>query len=485
MNNSSLSIAFLLCCTLAVLSFFNAHAQESGISDKPNVVFIAIEDFNPEHIGSYGGQVKTPNIDRLASEGVIFKNAYSQVPVCNPNRTALFTGLRPPNSGVFTNRDNYKEMVLPDLPVTMPQQFMRNGYMTVKRGKMYHKRWNGGHDESWDRTLPRRVEGREILSSWSGRVKSQLNKLEGIEGGGWFAENLHWGPIDVEPEVFRDGHSAISAGKFLAEEHDKPFFLGLGFSAPHVKFAAPKQFFDLYELEDITIPDNPPNDLVDMPSINGKNSIHSVLDSTQWREIKRAQFATMSYVDWCVGKVLDAIEQNGLEQNTIVVVWTDHGFALGEHYQWGKGGQMIEEINKVGMIWKVPGVTPQGITSTSVVETIDIFPSLFDLTNIPIPDHVEGESMAELLKNPQKPGKKAAYTWSTNGNRVSIQTGPYRLNVDRDLDPASFELYDHKFDPGEYVNLSCNPQYKPVIERLISYYKDHRERYSLFKNSNR
>jgi uncharacterized sulfatase len=474
---STIPRCFVGFLTAAMMPLCVASAEETAPA-KPNVVFIAIEDFNPEHLGAYGGAAKSPNIDRLASQGVLFENAYVQAPVCNPSRTALFTGLRPPTSGVFGNRDNYKKMVIPDLPVTMPQQFKRNGYETVHVGKMMHKRWDGGHAASWTRKLPNRISGRKKLSAWTGSVIDTLDELEGADEGGWFASNLQWGAVDCEPEEFRDGHSAASATNFLAQKHESPFFLGIGFSAPHVKFAAPKRFFDLYELSEIEIPNNPADDLADMPGVNSKNSIHEGLDAQKWQEIKRAQFACISYVDWCVGQVMDAIKENNLDRNTIVVLWTDHGFALGEHFQWGKGGMLIEETNKVAMIWKAPGLTPRGARSTSIVESIDIFPTLFDLADIPTPSHVQGQSMVEVLKDPRTPLKKAAFTWS-GPERVSIQTGRYRLNVDRDLDPASFALYDHKYDPGEYVNVSSNPQYVDVIDRLIGYYKHYQQKYSI------
>lgn len=476
----TLKIAKILMLLLLLMLFNPLNAAEYKTLTKPNIVFIAIEDFNPEHFGCYGGRAKTPNIDALAKEGVIFKNAFCQAPVCNPSRTALLTGLRPPSSDVFGNEDNWKEMILPNIPATMPQHFKNNGYESVKIGKLFHYQME--HPESWSKELPSRVQGRKLLSSWHADIIPRLKKLEGVKGGGWFTQNLHWGPVDCEPEEFRDGHYATNVADYLSETHKKPFFLAIGFHAPHVKFAAPKRFFNMYDLNDIVIPDNPPNDLEDIPSINSKNAIHSVLDSSQWRDIKRAQFACISYVDWCIGKVLEAIKENHLDKNTAVVVWTDHGFLLGEHFQWSKGGnKLFNEATKVGFIWKVPGVTPQGEVSNSVVETIDTFPTLFDLCSIPIPDYVEGDSFLRLLKNPSLSWKKAAFTWGTP-KRISIQTERFRLNTDVSLDPTSFELYDHKYDPKEYINMSCNLQYARVIESILSYYLDHKKRYTLIEN---
>jgi arylsulfatase A-like enzyme len=462
---------FVIMSLLIFILLIPLNAVENKTSSKPNIVFITIEDFNPEHFECYGGRAKTPNIDALAKEGVIFKNAFCSSPVCNPSRASLLTGLRPSSSGVFGNQDKWKEMALPKISATMPQHFKNNGYEAVKVGKLFHYQME--HPESWSRELPSRIEGRKLLSAWDTEVVPKLKELEPVDGGGWFADNLHWGPVDCKPGEFRDGHYATSVSNYLSEHHKKPFFLAVGFHAPHVKFAAPKQFFDLYDVNEIVIPDNPLNDLDDIPSIESKNVIHSVLDSSQWRDIKRAQFACISYVDWCIGKVLQAIKDNDLDKNTAVIIWTDHGFLLGEHFQWSKGGnKLFEETTNVGFIWKVPGVTPEGIVSESVVETIDIFPTFFDLCDIPIPEYVEGKSFVPLLKNPSMHWKKAAFTWGTP-NRISVQTERFRFNTDIDLDPNSFELYDHKYDPGEYINVSCNPQYEPIIDTLISFYDDH------------
>lgn len=475
-NRNSIS-GVILMATMTLLCI-QAPARQTLTEKGPNVLFIAIEDFNPEHLGCYGGQALTPNIDRLASEGMLFSNAYCDVAVCNPSRTALLTGLRPATSGVFGNSTDWREMALPKIGFTLPQHFKNNGYETAKIGKIFHI--NAGHPESWTKELPERIEGRRVLSAWHAEVVPTLNKIENDNSAGWFNQNLHWGPFDCEPGEFRDGHYATSIEHYLAETHDKPFFLAVGFHAPHVKFSAPAQFFEMYDLDEINLPENPPNDLLDVPSGIEKNAIHGIMDSLTWKDLRRAQFACISYVDWCIGKVLDAVEANNLEENTIIVIWTDHGFGLGEHFQWSKGGnKLFNEITRVGCIWKVPGLTPEGSVSTRVVETIDFFPTWYELCNIETPAHVQGESFAGILKNPSQPGKKAAFTWGTT-NRVSVQTERFRLNLDRDLDPASFELYDHKYDPGEFINVACNPQYRETIALLVSEYNAHLEKFNLF-----
>lgn len=479
-GNWNRAIGNIFMLMFVLLIYKPALAGENKLESKPNVVFFAIEDFSPKHLGAYGGKAKTPNIDAIASEGVIFKNSFCAGPVCNPSRTSLFTGLRPPTTGVFGNTDDWKKMALPMIPTTLPNHFHNNGYNAVWAGKMYHHQKE--HPEGWTRELETPVKGRKMLSSYSPEVMEVLNSLPHQDVGGYFVTDLQWGPVDCDPGAFRDGHYATVASEFLAQKHDKPFFMAIGFHAPHLKLAAPKQFFDLYDVNEIELPENPENDLDDIPLIKTKTEIFEVMDSAQWRDIKRAQFACISYVDWCIGQIVQSLKKNNLYDNTIVVIWTDHGFMQGEHFQFSKGGnKLFEETNNVAFIWKVPGLAPEGVASESVVEDIDMFPTLFELTGITIPEHVQGKSFVPLLKNPTMPWKDAGFTWASP-RRVSIQTERYRFNTNTNFDPALFELYDHKYDPRENINVSCNPQYEPVIEKLIGYYKAHKAEYFPDKN---
>jgi uncharacterized sulfatase len=244
-------------------------------------------------------------------------------------------------------------------------------------------------------------------------------------------DHLQWGPVDCSPWDFRDGQTTLALQEFLGESPKDPFFMAVGFHAPHIKFAAPKEFFDLYDVDSIELPKTVENDWEDMPKFHGKNSVHSVMDDAQWRWIIRAQFACISYVDWCVGEVMESLRESGLDKNTIVVLWTDHGYLLGEHFEWSKGGfKLFQETTKAAYIWKVPGMTPEGVYSDAILETIDTFPTLFELCGIPIPGQVDGFSFVEVLKDPSKRGKEAAFTWggqlpAVDSNRaVSLQYRP-------------------------------------------------------------
>jgi arylsulfatase A-like enzyme len=436
----------------------SAHAVVGGIAasagakspKRPNVVFIAIEDFSPQRLGCYGGPVKSPNIDRLASEGVLFEKAYCMSPVCNASRTALLTGLRPDTSGVFSNSQDWRKMLKGI--TTMPMHLRRQGYDTIRMGKMYHGKWE--HDESWTRIIS---TGGSRAQKPARRPRSVANDAPGVP--------LQWGPTGNTPQEDRDGKLAAGAAEFLRQKHDKPFFLGVGFHAPHLAFRAPDIFHDMYDVDKIQLPDNPEDDLEDTP-LTRRAADQRSLTRQEWKEVIAAHYATISYADWCVGKVLDAIKQSGREEDTIVVLWSDHGFMLGEHFQWRKV-DLYEESARVAFIWRVPGVTPAGHRCKRPVETIDLFPTMFDLCGLPQPPKVEGISMRPILANPAAAWKKAAITWKAgDGAIVAAQTERYRFN--RRLSDGFCELYDHQKDPGEFTNVVNDPAYADVTERLSS-----------------
>jgi len=417
-----------------------------------DVVFIAIEDFSPHRLNCYGGPVHSPNMDRLASEGVLFEKAYAMVPVCNASRTSLLTGLRPETTKIFGNQQDWRK-ALPGIS-TMPMHFRKHGYETVRIGKMYHGQWE--HDASWSRVIPQlhdRTAARPKKRGIGPRARpTRKTRVK-----------LIWGPTGVAPELDRDGQLATQAIRYLEQDHDKPYFLGIGFHGPHLPFRAPDRFHDLYPPEKILLPRNPPDDLKDTP-IKGPHGDQEQLNEKEWREITAAHYATISYADWCVGRVLAAIRRTGREDRTIVIVWSDHGFMLGEHFLWRKG-PLYEESVRVAWIWKVPGITPGGARCKRPVETIDTFPTLFDLCGIPRSDKAEGISMKPLLKDPSRPWKRGAISWSAgNGAVAAFQTERFRLN--RRTSDGFLELYDHKKDPKEFTNVAGDPDYSNDLKKL-------------------
>jgi len=424
-------------------------AAETALPAYPNVVFIAIEDFSPQRLGCYGGPVKSPNMDRLAGEGVLFERAYAMSPVCNASRTSLFTGLRSDTTGVFGNSHDWRKM-LPGI-TTMPMHFQKHGYDTIRIGKMYHGKWE--HDESWTQILPQLYDREAAKAKRPAMAPKKTSK----------GDNMRWGPTGNDPHKDRDGQIADQVSRFLEKKHDEPFFLGVGFHSPHLAFRAPDRFHDLYPPEEVELPQNRRNDLDDTP-LRGPSNDYKRLTTDEWREIVSSHYATISYADWCVGRVLDALRRTDREKDTIVIVWSDHGFMLGEHYLWRKVN-LYEESARVAFIWRVPGVTPDGARCSRPVETIDMFPTLFDLCNIPQPDGVEGISMTNLLKDPSISWKKGAITWkSGKGELVAIQTERYRLN--KRISDGFLELYDHHTDPGEFTNVAKAPEYRDVVTEL-------------------
>ena len=418
----------------------------------PNVIFIAVEDFSPMRLNCYGGPVQSPHIDRLAAEGVLFEKAYCMSPVCNASRTALLTGLRSDTTGVFSNRHDWRKM-LPRV-TTMPMHFRNHGYDTIRIGKMYHGSWE--HEPSWTRVTA------ELYDQAAARAKrpARSPKAPYKSGGN---DNLKWGPTGNRPEDDRDGQMAEQAVRFLREEHAKPFFFAVGFHSPHLAFRAPDRFHDLYPADQVQLPQTPEDDLSDT-AIGGPHADQKRLTVEEWRDVVSSHYAAISYVDWCVGRVLDAVRETGRDENTIVVLWSDHGFMLGEHFLWRKGN-LYEPSARVAFIWKVPGVTPAGARCRRPVETIDTFPTLFDLCGVPQPERVEGISMRPLLEDPSRPWKKGAITWKAgDGSQVAIQTQRYRLN--KRLADGFLELYDHQVDAGEFTNVADVPKYADVVREL-------------------
>jgi arylsulfatase A-like enzyme len=441
-----------LTAVAAVIILALAGYSRVQAAEKPDVVFIAIEDFSPQRLGCYGGPVRSPNIDRLASEGVLFEKAYCMSPVCNASRTALLTGLRPNTTGVYSNSQDWRKM-LPDV-VTMPMHFRRHGYQTIRIGKMYHGTWE--HDPSWTQVLPELFDRTKAGAKRPARrpAKPVRNRSK---------DNLKWGPTGNQPEHDRDGQIAHQVAQFLQEQHDTPFLLAVGLHSPHLAFRAPDRFHEMYPVDQIELPRTPADDLTDTP-LGGPHADQKRLTEAEWRDVVSSHYATISYVDWSVGNVLDAIRSTGREKNTIVVLWSDHGFMLGEHFLWRKVN-LYEESARVAFVWKVPGLAPAGARCPRPVETIDTFPTLFDLCGIPQPKGVEGISMKPLLEDPARPWKKGAITWRAGGgNQVAIQTEHFRLN--KRVDTGFLELYDHRVDPREFTNVAEDPAYAADVDRL-------------------
>jgi uncharacterized sulfatase len=429
---------------------------------RPNVLFIAADDLNTV-IGCYGHpEVKTPHIDQLAASGVRFDRAYCQFPLCGPSRASLLTGLRPDTTQVLGNNVDFRDH-LPDV-VTLPQLFKNSGWYSAREGKMFHMNvppevtLNRFQDErSWHHSV----------SPGGPEAKSEATRQWRTPQG--LGVNMQW-----LATATGDGQSDSNAAEralALIEKHREgdPFFLGLGFLRPHLPYVAPGRFFDLYPPESIPLPRNPPDDLDDIPAahkgVRPGSWNGAKLDATAIREARRGYYASTSFMDEQLGRVLQGLDRMGLRQNTIIVFWGDHGYSLGEHFHWLKMA-LTEEVARVPLIISAPGRAGNGRASRSLVEFVDVYPTLAELCGLAAPPNLEGQSLVPLLDRPSRSFKKAAFTQikfeGITGR--TIRTARYRYTRWEGLGGGE-ELYDHDRDPGEFRNLARDPGTKAELQR--------------------
>ena len=431
-------------------------------SNKLNVLLIIADDLNCD-LGAYKNLiVKTPNIDRLAERGVLFENAHNQYPLCGPSRASFMTGMYSNQTKITKNNMNIRNSI-PDV-ITMGQRFRQQGYQSIRIGKMFHYDnpsaiGTSGNDDiySWDQTV--NPYGRDKLEEY------KINTLSPRKYGG----TLSWLAADGNDNEQTDGIAATEAIKKLDDfvGKDMPFFLAVGFFRPHTPFIAPKKYFDLYNREQIDIPEISSEYLKTLPdpavkSIRAKkNQIN--LGKARAQEIKEAYYATISFVDAQVGRILDHLEATGLDKNTVVIFTSDHGYHLGEHGHWQKQ-TLFENATRVPLIISTPGLENKGVTSNSPVELIDIYPTLMDLTDIMTPKHVVGKSLVPIIENVNATVRESALTRWRKG--YSIKTTRYRLTKWGVNGEFGYELYDHQEDKNELINLANNKKYKDIMDSL-------------------
>jgi arylsulfatase A-like enzyme len=475
---------FLRIATALALAVLSVRTVEAAApAKKLNVLFFAVDDLRPE-LNCYGAEhIHSPNIDRIAKRGVAFNRAYCQQAVCSPSRSSLLTGTRPDTTKVYDLETHFRK-ALPDV-VTLPELFKQNGYFVQGMGKIFH----GGLDDpqSWSVkwTKPQTAHGAYGLDENNalGRTGSGKKRKE--------ARGPAYESSDVPDETFHDGALGTMAVEALGTiaKKDQPFWLGVGFIRPHLPFVAPKKYWDLYNAAEIRLAPNPypPKGAPDYALTSGGElrSYHGIpttgpISEEQARQLKHGYYAAISYMDAQVGRVLDELERLGLADNTIVILWGDHGWKLGEHGSWCKHTNDENDTNSTLLI-SVPDMKTAGERTEALVEFVDIYPSLAELCALPLPSHLEGSSFAPVLDEPAREWKKAAfsqYPRSADGKKLmgySMRTDRYRFTrwVDRD-DPEhvdSVELYDHQTDPQENVNIANDPQQKDVVEQLTRQWK--------------
>ncbi|NLR93419.1 sulfatase [Flammeovirga agarivorans] len=521
------SFQFLL--LLIIFSACSSINKKNEVERKPNVLFISIDDLRPE-LGCYDSSIAiTPHLDELSSQGLQFNNAYCQQAICSPSRASLMTGARPETINVIENYTYFRDEN-PDI-ITLPQHFRANGYETMNCGKVYHGKYKD-QEKSWSKQPNKKLLGYKFGKNLVGgyvlkenQETFKKNKAAMIEKYGKEAKyGLGMGPAfecaDVPDNTYIDGMNADLAianiKAMVAENPDKPFFMGLGFISPHLNFIAPKKYWDLYDREEIQLstqtsaPENGAAmglhasfELRTRANIPNKGKIDDRLAT----DLIHSYLATSSYVDAQIGKVIHALKKEGLLENTIIMVWSDHGYHLGEMGIWGKATN-YEIATRVPLIVWTPDQAKQsrGVQSNALVELVDMFPTLCDLAGIEKPSHLEGQSFAPLLEEPNQTWKSAVFSqyptpalreWAANPLSKGMREtyfGPLIEEVednireqmkekwDRELfendimgyamrnkdfrlvvwknrkapneAPLFIELYDHKNDPHETKNIA-------------------------------
>lgn len=424
---------------LFCLLMFIGKASLARASEMPNVLFIAIDDLN-HWVGHLGRnpQTRTPNIDRFASTGVTFTHAYCTAPACNPSRASLMSGLRPSTTGCYTNQQNWRPGISEDK--LLNTQFAQAGYRVYGAGKIFH----GARDR-----------GGEWTDYFDGEGTTKLRPATKDEGVG----GIKFYPLENSDEDMPD-FDVVSYGlKKLNEKSDKPMFLAIGLVKPHLPFAVPKKWFDMFPLDSIELPPHRDDDLNDVPPAGVKmakpTGDHAkIIKSGRWKEAVRAYLATIAFCDAQVGRLFDGLEASPNRNKTIVVLWSDHGWSLGEKSHWRKFA-LWEEPTRTVFVWRAPGITQPGGICTRPVDFTCVYPTLCELAGQPLPAHLEGHSIAPLLKDPEAPWTFPAITTQGFKNHA-VRSEDWRYIHYANGDE---ELYDDANDPLEYTNLAKKAKY--------------------------
>lgn len=439
---------------LALLAFLHLSLSSAGLSST-NVILIGIDDLN-DWVGCMKGhpQVKTPNLDRLAKMGTLFSNAHCQAPVCNPSRTSLMTGLRPTTTGVYGLSPWYR--TVPELQkiVSLPQAFRNAGYHTALGGKIYH-----GFPPKQDRASEFNEYGPPCNFGPLPKekfVKGLTHKL------------VDWGVFPEKDEQQNDYEIASWAVQFLegSKEGDKPFFMGVGFGRPHVPCFASQKWFDLYPEESLIMPPMLEGDRDDVPEFAAylnwrlpEPKLKWLKDNNEWKPLVRSYLASVSFVDSQVGRVLDALEKSPHADNTIIILFSDHGWHLGEKDISGKN-TLWDRSTRVPLMIAGKGL-PKSQECTQPAELLDIYPTLMDLCGIDNIEGLEGLSLRPQLDKPSAPRRPAITTHNVGNHGVRTERWRYIRYGD-----GSEELYDYSTDPNEWHNLASKPEHKDLIAEL-------------------
>ncbi len=451
----------------ASLALMNSGCNSIKLSKdqkQPNVLFIAIDDLRPQ-LGSYGrNETVSPNIDNFVKQGIKFTRAFCQSPACGPSRSSMLSGLRP-NANRFARWDARVDLDAPGIP-TLPQHFKDNGYHAISNGKVFHH-----SDDNAQEAFSEPVFN--LTHAHGNTYDPESSKfIGGIRNRGPFFESP-----DVPDNTYIDGvvcEKTINDLRRL-KKMNTPFFLACGFVRPHLPFYAPKKYWDKYEQENIEIaknrfrPQNAPDKLYSSSEIKFYHDRNIQYNSDEFHKVARhGYYACVSYVDSLVGKILEELGELGLRDNTIIVIWGDHGWNLGEHDFWGKDNLLYNSLN-APLIVSAPGYEAD-VEVNAVVEFVDIYPTLCDLVGLNQPKHLEGISLLPLLRNPKEDWKNTAFSrcLTVDGNSVgnTVITGDYSYTEYEDNEGVQQMLFDLNGDPQESVNIAMNPKYNYTIDYL-------------------
>jgi arylsulfatase A-like enzyme len=429
---------------------------------RPNVLFIAVDDMNV-NLGCYGhGQVHSPNIDRLAERGITFLNAHCPSPRCGPSRAAILTGLRPWTTGIYDNNQWWRPH-LPDV-ITLPHHFKQNGYYVAGAGKIHHHTPGNNPPDQWDAYFDQVFD-----NNWELSLDDELRPPPpGFPFNSMDVDRqqFDWGALPIEEEEYGDVLATDWIIQQLEEQHDQPFFLALGIYRPHVPWYAPARYFEQYPLDDLPMPVLKSDELEGVPGagrqlIDPNGWFEAVQRENKWREAVQGYYASTTFADAQVGRVLDALDRSGHADNTIIVFWSDHGFHLGEKNHLFKV-TLWERSTRVPFIMVVPGMTAAGSQSSRPVNLIDIFPTLNELCQVPEKPELEGLSLVPHLRDPNAEWARPSIISLTQGNYAVVSDQWHYIRYADD----SEELYSIPDDPRQWDNLAGRQEYEQVKEQL-------------------
>lgn len=419
-------------------------------AERPSFLFIPIDDLNHwvGHLGRHP-QTKTPNIDRLAKMGVSFTKAYCTAPACNPSRASLMSGLRPTSTGCYDNGQNWRPGISEDL--LLNTVLSKNGYRVYGAGKIYH----GAADR-----------GGLFDDYFMGKGGNRKGRSDGKDHG---VGGISFAPLACTDEDMPD-HAVVSwCIEKMNEKSDRPFFIAAGLVKPHMPFSVPKKWFDLFPLDQIQLPPHLPDDLADVPPAGVRmakpEGDHArIVASGRWKEAVQAYLATIAFCDYQVGRLLDAWEKSPRRDSTVICLWSDHGWSLGEKSHWRKFA-LWEEPTRTVHIWKAPGVTPADLRCDRPVDYSSVYPTTLALAGIPIPSHADGKDISSLLRDPSSAWSQPAITTYGRGNHA-VRSEDWRYIRYANGDE---ELYHDAKDPLEYVNLATKPEFASKKAELAAY----------------